>query len=283
MEKDTESKGLKDHNVTFDDMLMKVGQFGPFQIVLYIMFSLPILETAMQLLGWVFVGATPEHTCNATGFAKLSASTEKNLDDVISSVVSDWNLMCNRAGLHASIGAAPMSGYLIGGFLFGSLSDKFGRKPTFLLANSILLFGGLCCALAPNYILFLLGRCVVGMSIAGVESSCFVMSLELVGPSKRTLAGILCWFFETGGLMLAAGIAYLVRGNWRLLQALYTLPALFFYTYAWAPPESIRWLLANKKLDEAERYNFLRMKTLEKYATHNFQWFQPISKIFLGT
>ena len=91
MEKDTKSKGLKDDNVTFDDMLMKVGQFGPFQIVLYIMFSLPILETAMQLLGWVFVGATPKHTCNATGFANLSSSTEK-ISDVISSVVLDWNL-----------------------------------------------------------------------------------------------------------------------------------------------------------------------------------------------
>ena len=262
MEEDTETKGSKetltngnfDHDVTFDDMLMKVGQFGPFQIVLYIMFSLPYLETAMQLLGWVFVGATPEHSCNQTGFANLSSSTEKGSDDVISSVVLDWHLMCDRAGFHASIGAAPMGGYLIGGLLFGSLSDKFGRKPTFLIANFILLSGGLCCALAPNYIMFLLGRCVVGMSIAGVESACFVMSLELVGPSKRTLAGILCWFFETGGLMLAAGIAYLVRDNWRLLQALYTLPALFFYTYAWAPPESIRWLLANKKLDKAERY-----------------------------
>ncbi len=25
------------------------------------------------------------------------------------------------------------------------------------------------------------------------------MGMELVGPSKRTLAGIVCWFFETTG------------------------------------------------------------------------------------
>ena len=55
------------NNVTFDDVLLKVGEFGPFQVVLYIMFSLPYLETAMQLLGWVFVGATPDHQCNDTG------------------------------------------------------------------------------------------------------------------------------------------------------------------------------------------------------------------------
>ena len=82
-----------------------------------------------------------------------------------------------------SLTAAPMGGYLVGGLLFGTLSDKIGRKPTFLIANFILLSGGLCCSFAPNYILFILGRFVVGMSIAGVESACFVMSLELVGKA----------------------------------------------------------------------------------------------------
>ena len=78
-------------------------------------------------------------------------------------------------------------------------------------------------------------------------------SLELVGPSKRTLAGILCWFFETGGLLLSVGIAYGVRNDWRWLQVLYTLPALAFYIYAWAPPDSIRWLLSKNKTAEAEK------------------------------
>ena len=108
-----------------------------------------------------------------------------------------------------------MVGYLIGGIVFGSLSDKIGRKPTFMLANMFLLLSGLLGAIAPNYECFLASRFIVGFSIVGVESSCFVMGMELVGPSKRTQAGILCWFFETGGLLSAVGLAYLVRDNWR--------------------------------------------------------------------
>ena len=85
MEEDAEKTDSKEtvhnedltNNVTFDDVLIKVGQFGPFQIVLYIMFSLPYLETAMQLLGWVFVGATPEHQCNDTGYANISSSIDQ--------------------------------------------------------------------------------------------------------------------------------------------------------------------------------------------------------------
>lgn len=147
-----------------------------------------------------------------------------------------------------------MAGYIIGGVVFGTLSDKIGRKPTFLMANFLLLLAGLCGAVAPNYELFLASRFVVGLSIAGVEASCFVMGMELVGPSKRTLAGILCWFFETAGLLCAVGIAYVVRYNWRLLQAIYTLPAMAFFFYAWAAPDSVRWLLSMHRTQEAERY-----------------------------
>ena len=45
----------------------------------------------------------------------------------------------------------------------------------------------------PRYYTFTAARCVIGFAIAGIESACFVLVMELVGPSKRTLAGIVCW------------------------------------------------------------------------------------------
>ena len=92
-----------------------------------------------------------------------------------------------------------MAGYLIGGFVFGILTDKIGRKPTFLISNSLMITGGLLAALAPEFFTFVIARALTGFAIAGVEAACFVMGMELVGPSKRTLAGIVCWFFETTG------------------------------------------------------------------------------------
>ncbi len=209
----------QDHgDVTFDAILGVLGEFGPYQKVLYIMFAMPYVETAMQLLGWVFVGATPDHKCfdelslNSTsdnttsvndGFhqsVSTSHGTSENhtttsffdnvhnmiasdaivaydidLSHISSSFALDWQLLCQRSGLHATIGASPMLGYLFGGLIFGTLSDRIGRKLTFLLANVLLLLASLGGAVAPDYLTFTASRFLVGASIAGVEASCFVM------------------------------------------------------------------------------------------------------------
>ena len=47
----------------------------------------------------------------------------------------------------------------------------------------------------------------------GVEVPCFVMGMELVGKTKRTFAGIFCWFFETSGYFLALTLAILVKAK----------------------------------------------------------------------
>ena len=266
--------------VTFDDILSKLGEFGLEQKLIFVMFSLPTVMSAMQLLGWVFVGANMPHRCrlpeevgleNAT-FSYINDSlwesnscsrTKDNIttacDDgwvydrsqVEDSVVSAWDLVCNREGLRATVGAAPQVGYLVGAFVFGFLTDKIGRKPTFMISNTLMATGGLLGAAAPEYFTFVIARILTGFAIAGIENACFAMVMELVGPNKRTLAGLLFWFFETTGLLSAVTLAFMVRNNWRLLQAIYSAPALLFLAYWWVAPESVRWLVARGRNTEA--------------------------------
>ena len=47
----------KTDHATFDDVLKVMGEFGLYQKLICLMFSLPYVVTAMQLMGWVFVGA----------------------------------------------------------------------------------------------------------------------------------------------------------------------------------------------------------------------------------
>ena len=271
-EKASESLIPGNTRVTFDDILKELGEFGLEQKINYLKFSLPYVMSAMQLMGWVFVGADLPHRCRLPDEVGLEdvpfhlndsewtvdscSRTYQNITttcvdgwvydrtQIGDSVTSSWNLVCERQSLRATIGASPMAGYLVGGFVFGFLTDKIGRKPTFLISNFLMMAGGLLAAVAPEFYTFVMARIITGFAIAGVEAACFVMGMELVGPSKRTLAGIVCWFFETSGLLSAVTLAYFISNDWRVLQTMYSLPAILFLSYFWLAPESIRWLVA---------------------------------------
>ncbi len=171
--------------------------------------------------------------------------------------------MCAASGLRATAGAAPMLGYLLGGFPLGALADRRGRKPAFNFSMLLMVAFATFSAFAPDFYTFAVCRAVVGFALAGVENAAFVAGLELVGPSKRTQAGIYCWFFETFGLFSAVALAFIFDGiDWRRLQLIYTLPCAGFVGYFWLAPESARWLLQRGRNDEAKR-------VLEKMARVN--------------
>ena len=53
--------------MTLDDILIHIGEFGRYQKWVYFLFALPYTPYAMQLFGWVFVGAKLEHRCRIPG------------------------------------------------------------------------------------------------------------------------------------------------------------------------------------------------------------------------
>lgn len=271
---------------SFDDILVSLGEFGKHQRRLYLMFSATYVLTAMNLHSWTFLGPEPKHRCALPGENRLNADFYSDpdwdrhqgcsssyggnngtcrhgrvydLSEVGWSVVSEWDLVCDRRNLRAAAPSVTMVGYLLGALIFGTLSDHVGRKSTFLAANWLLLGSGLLSALvAHDYWTFLVGRTLMGGAVAGMEGSCFLIGMELVGPSKRTVAGTVCWFFETLGLLAEVGLAHgLLRlgwgSGWRTLLLAYTAPAALFSTYALHPYESVRWLLSRGHAARAER------------------------------
>lgn len=68
-----------------------------------------------------------------------------------------------------------MTGVLIGSYVFGDLSDRFGRRPTFFISLVIQLIGGLLAAISPEYITFVLARILIGASTSGVFLVAYVI------------------------------------------------------------------------------------------------------------
>ncbi|XP_063218411.1 organic cation transporter protein-like [Bacillus rossius redtenbacheri] len=169
-----------------------------------------------------------------------------------SSAVTEFNMVCNDAWLRALADSLFMVGVLLGSIIFGALSDRYGRRPIFFISLVMQVAVGLLAAAAPEYVSFTAARIVVGATTSGVFLVAYVIAMEMVGPSKRLFAGVVCQLFFTTGFILTALFAYFID-DWRMLQVALSLPGVVFLSYWWFIPESARWLLAQGRADEAKQ------------------------------
>ncbi|KAK4879042.1 hypothetical protein RN001_007188 [Aquatica leii] len=177
---------------------------------------------------------------------------EYNLTEVSSSIVIDFDLVCDR-GIYPTLGltALNISGP-IGVYFFGYLNDKIGRKKSFFACLFTLLLGSILTACSPSYWYWAGSRLIVGLTLPAIYQIPFILALELVGANYRSFVTVLTCTFYTFGLMGLAGVAYLVR-DWVYLTLVTSLPFVLYIVYWFFLPESPRWLLANGKFEEALR------------------------------
>ncbi|ESO88919.1 hypothetical protein LOTGIDRAFT_153985 [Lottia gigantea] len=182
-------------------------------------------------------------------------------------IVSAWHalnmfdLVCDRKALKSTSKTIFFFGRLCGAVAFGQLSDRFGRRPMFFIGTAILLIAGSVAAASQNIYMFMPMYFLQGLAHTGIFLVAFTLSTELVGPKYRLLVGFMIQMFYSVGYITLAGIAYLI-GDWRYIELAITLPVLLFISYWWFLPESVRWLLTQKKNEEAQKY-------LEKAAKTN--------------
>ncbi|XP_045496115.1 beta-alanine transporter [Colias croceus] len=168
-----------------------------------------------------------------------------------STVVTEWNLVCNK-NFFPTLGLVLLAvGGIIGNYIFGYLQDTIGRKPSFFIYLVIECIFGVATAFAQNYYVWIVYRFGVGFTVPAIMATPYVLAIELVGPKCRTLCTILSNIAYSMGLILLAGVVYLVR-NWRHLALATTLPFICFFLYIWPMPESPRWLLARGQFEKAE-------------------------------
>ncbi|XP_071334549.1 organic cation transporter protein [Trachinotus anak] len=167
-----------------------------------------------------------------------------------STIVTEWDLVCDSASLNNMGSSIYMFGLLVGAVVFGSLADKYGRRIIILINLAIQAVFGVGVAFAPNFYVYTALRFMVGTSISGVIMNAFVLGTEWTGSKQRMLAGIITDYFFGFGYILLAGVAYLIR-DWRKLQLAISAPGFLFIFYIWVLPKSARWLMANDRKEEA--------------------------------
>ncbi|XP_074612948.1 organic cation transporter protein-like isoform X2 [Acropora palmata] len=250
------ANGKKD-NTDFDGVFEHISSFGRRQRILFFgLNTILVFAVTNQFSLLVFAFGTPGFHCvtpNLTCEEKKCCEGCKvyEFDGPYHSTVSEWNLICDRAFLGATIQSCFFVGMLVGSFVTGIFSDAWGRKKCIFVSNAVMLLSGVASSFVHNIPLFAVLRFVSGFGLTGVMLSLYIYGLELVGPSIRTAAGNMTYFFYNGYQMLLVLIAYYVR-SWRTLVLITTTPAILIFPFWKFMPESPRWLIARDCLDEAQ-------------------------------
>ncbi|XP_041985089.1 carcinine transporter [Aricia agestis] len=175
---------------------------------------------------------------------------EYDTSEVKSSIVIDFNLVCEY-DVYPTLGLVALNvGGPVGVYSFGLLNDRIGRKKSFFACLSTLLLGSMMTAYAHEYWFWVLARVIVGLTIPAVYQIPFIISLELAGPNYRSFVTVMTCIFYTLGLILLSVVTYFLR-NWRSLALATSTPFFFYYLYWFVLPESPRWLLMRERLEEA--------------------------------
>ncbi|KFM64973.1 Organic cation transporter protein, partial [Stegodyphus mimosarum] len=178
-----------------------------------------------------------------------------------STVLSQWNLVCDKEWLVSMSKSVFMGGILMSVVLFGHLADRLGRRPAIAACAFIAVSSAVICAFSTSFIMFAASRFFIALGIAGVFNTAFVLLMEIVGPDCRSFYGLAVEFGWCIGFVSLPGFAYWLR-DWFWIQIALTAPCLLLLASWWMLPESPRWLLSQGRVEEAQ-------KTLTKAAKAN--------------
>nr|CAH7765613.1 unnamed protein product [Callosobruchus chinensis] len=272
-----------------DTLMGHLGDFGRYQALQFTLHILSALTAGLNMVTLVTVAAIPEHRCKIPNydandtFTHLNATildayiprlTSGNIDtcSLINTTTNviykcdswvfdntyygttravEWQLVCDRRWMAAIAQSTYMFGVFTGALWLGNLADKVGRKPVFCWSAVLQVVFGVGVAFTPEYISFLVVRFLYGIvGSAGSYIPGFVLTMELVGPSKRSICGVAFQAAFALGLMLVAGWGAIIKDR-QLLQIIYGCHALLLCGHFWLMDESPRWLWANGRASEA--------------------------------
>lgn len=177
-----------------------------------------------------------------------------NFSFVAPTLVKYWGLTVQQIG---NINSLYAVGLLIGTFIAGFCSDRFGRKKTLLVASFGFSIFTLLNGMAPNPTVFALMRVLTGVGIAAVLIVAPPYMVEMLPSENRGRAFGLASGFGFIGIPAIAILCNIFipmgQDHWRLIYV-FGAVGLFvvIFGFKWLH-ESPRWLVSKGKVHEAEQ------------------------------
>ncbi|GAB1601326.1 hypothetical protein Ahia01_000410900 [Argonauta hians] len=248
-----------------------------------------MIPVAVSLLKIVFIGYVPEFKCaELTGSQLHQYGYRDNLSHIVTyeqceihivslngegsnntlscingysynetkglTLVSEWDLVCDKAGLAELTQTVYSVGGLVGALTMPYFSDTRGRKPILVISNILILISSFSSTLSSSFYAFMTFRLLEGVFIQGLLVSAYTLMLELFPVKNRTLMCGLTGVTWGICVLPLAPISFLLRNHsWKItVRAFCAFHAMILF-HIWFLEESLRWLLNNGDLKRSKK------------------------------
>ncbi|XP_028396873.1 synaptic vesicle 2-related protein-like [Dendronephthya gigantea] len=189
------------------------------------------------------------------GFLNMTDSLEISILAVVIPIIkSEWNVSSFMAGV---LTLSISSGMIAGSLFWGWVSDKYGRKRSFIGSAAFIFVFAFVSAFSMNYYWLWISLFFVGFGVATLFQSS-VMIVELFPPKSRSLFCLFVTVFWTLGFLLSAVVSMelsVIGYHWALATVCFPT-AIFLIGSIVFLPESPHFYLAAG--DEQKALNILQ-------------------------
>uniref|UniRef100_H3A576 Major facilitator superfamily (MFS) profile domain-containing protein n=1 Tax=Latimeria chalumnae TaxID=7897 RepID=H3A576_LATCH len=169
-----------------------------------------------------------------------------------SSIVSEWDLVCNLRSFKQMSQSVFMGGVLVGSLVFGHLADRVGRMRILYWSHLQMAVAGTCAAFSPNFSAYCFFRFLTGTCIAGI-----VLNASCLG--KSFISFLFFPLYLRFKILILLFLRFLPRFTiytiviYNVLLHLFTYLFYLFFLFnpiSWLP-ESARWLALKGRTEVA--------------------------------
>ncbi|WP_432106078.1 MFS transporter [Streptomyces sp. bgisy091] len=149
----------------------------------------------------------------------------------------------------------------LGGAIFGSIADRYGRKSAMVWSIVLYSAGTFLCGLAWSFAAIFFFRLIVGIGMAGEYSASSTYAVESWPKHlKNKASAFLITGFAVGGLVAAQVYAPVVENfGWRALFFIGILPVFVALYIRRSAPESPEWEEATEESGTEHRFSALAL------------------------
>ena len=157
------------------------------------------------------------------------------------------------------ISAASLLGILLGAVGLGGMSDRFGRKPMFILEMIIFVVFLALLVLCSNFVCVVICLFGLGLALGCDYPTAHMIISENISSVTRGRLVLAAFGFQALGALGGTAVGFLVLSSlaelsaWRWMYATAIIPALAVTIGRFYVTESANWLQARGALEEAER------------------------------